>query len=335
MLSVEQICEILLISFGINWNEKFKKVDGKLKFELLNENEKLNVRLNLVEFIENNFNIIERCKIYKNHFIFSRHLNMSELIRNNVLMKVFMRFVEISSDVEEEAFLEITEKFIRDYGHVENLFFWKDQCENLLQNCSEKDEFFLNKFKNDIMSRILRGSLSGSRANDLEKIKLSKNIWINDDKYKNELREILIKAKICISFFFNYSKEEFLELKNDIIEIFKSNKLQLLEFFEYQKAIDLILDEDKFIRFEKFLSDFDNEETKIAFMRKILNFDFNGYLFTNPMKNGKECFIRLIDLLLYDVENYDELRKYLFRRDIFLEPKISIILSNMTKEIYL
>jgi len=82
------------------------------------------------------------------------------------------------------------------------------------------------------------------------------------------------------------------------------------------------------------LTEFNDPEVKFELIRKILHFDYKGELFTKPMKSGKESFIRLVDLLLYDEKNYEKIQKYLFRGDIYTEPVISIILSNMTKEIY-
>jgi len=79
----------------------------------------------------------------------------------------------------------------------------------------------------------------------------------------------------------------------------------------------VILHEDKFNRLKSFLAELVDENVKNLFIRKILNFDREGKIFTRPIESAKDSFIRLIDLLLNDVENYENLQEYLFSREPF------------------
>lgn len=118
-----------------------------------------------------------------------------------------MRFIELSTEQEEKEFLQIMEKLIWSldepkYKNGNTLYFLKEQCDNLLKNCSKKDENILEKFKHQLIEKIIRGSPHGSEEEILERLKESENIWNDSEIYKSLWRKRFIEMKINISSFF-------------------------------------------------------------------------------------------------------------------------------------
>ncbi|KAL7014396.1 hypothetical protein ACKWTF_015903 [Chironomus riparius] len=259
----DEINEILQISFGQNWDEKFKRNENLGKIELSSEF----CKLKLFEFVESNYNITKREAIYDHSQMYYYVDAMPESVRQNLKVKIFNRFVEISCDEEQECFLTIMKNFIYDRKDIENLLFFQHNCENLLKSCSKKDKDFLNKFQTYIVELIFVDQMRFQDLKIFKSFQQFKFTWKNDEMFKIKLQAWLKWRKVQLSLFDTYSDEDLRDFKDFLLIIFENNKSEIFGIFEFndnfssnssQKSYDLIANDKKFKRFDSFLSDFNN-----------------------------------------------------------------------------
>jgi len=337
---LQNIMEILLISFGVNWHEIFNKsdqnlikdeqigkIEGNQNFYIQEYNRNL---FKFLEYFERNFTTAEKVTICSNEVFIKDKI---EFI-NFDLMKKMLSIISDLSRNNNQILIDILIVFIKQTTDKEILMYLAENLENLLNSDIES-------MRNVLFHEYQTEQHPIFKAIKLKNFECFEKFKILFDTYKtsdDELKNIFITNNNLLHMILLASRKISAQLLLTVKEIFGADDSNFEKCFKSEsdsKVLYLIFEDDKkFKCVEKFVMKFfDNDQVKTKNLFKNAlnfgNFSFLAPLMPAIRKRNAVQFEK--NLKIYD--SYGISWKNVKNLRVIINISCELFL-NMTKETY-